>query len=262
MKNCFKCDNTRFQHGYYVDYMKSKDVIWMTHEQFENGEHIGFITSVRKCHCDPEADARQRMLRAKIPEKFLSQKFERKKSPGQEHPIRALYDSIQSIVLNEKTLSFVKGICLYGPTGTGKTTLLCQTLGHVVKNTSLETLFIDFKEHMATVKKNIFSEEKDKYIDDFKDIPILFIDDLSAGRQSQFEIDYIETLISYRYNNALPIFCTTNLTHDEMMGKTPVLGHRTMSRLQELCTFIKVEGEDIRKSSKKIIPFKTKEISG
>ena len=117
-------------------------------------------------------------------------------------------------------------------------------------------LFLDFKEHIERVKKNFSSEKKDASTDDIKNIPILFVDDLSAGRQSQFEIDYIETLINYRYNNALPLFCTTNLSNDELFGKMPILSHRTVSRLQEMCYFIKVEGEDIRKFDKKVVAFK------
>lgn len=260
MKKCYKCADTRLQHGYYEDYLKSKEITWLSNEQFENGDGLGFIGCVRRCHCNPEADAKQRLLRAKLPEKFLNQKFDRKKTSSQDHAIRVLYDAVQSTVANQKTLSFVKGVCLYGPTGTGKTTLLCQTLANITQKTELDVLFLDFKEHIERVKKNFSSEEKDSYIDDIKNIQVLFIDDLSAGRQSAFDIDYIETLINYRYNNALPLFFTTNLSSNDLFGKTPILSHRTISRLQEMCSFIKVEGEDIRKFDKKVITFK-KEMS-
>jgi DNA replication protein DnaC len=89
-------------------------------------------------------------------------------------------------------------------------------------------------------------EGKQEYYDGLNDYRLLVIDDLAAERKTEYMSEIIFNVIDSRYRANLPMIVTTNLTSEELKNPIDMSYQRTFSRLLEMCTPIKVEGEDKR----------------
>ena len=89
-------------------------------------------------------------------------------------------------------------------------------------------------------------EGKQEYYDGLNDYRLLVIDDLAAERKTEYMSEIIFNVIDSRYRANLPMIVTTNLTSEELQNPIDMSYQRTFSRLLEMCTPIKVEGEDKR----------------
>ncbi len=90
-------------------------------------------------------------------------------------------------------------------------------------------------------------------------VEVLAIDELGKGRNTEFEGTIVDELVSRRYNAGKPILGTTNYEPEAARGlaapnlaggAAPSLpdrvGPRVYSRLEEMCDFVEVPGEDFR----------------
>ena len=214
---------------------------------------IGQALPVRRCDCKALDDVKNRIEGAKIPKKY-HMKINLDVNSGNSQAVNFVRRNYAKIADgNFGDISVV----LYGQKGTGKTTIISQFIKAIIENKSLKTtvLWVDFRELMAGLKSEIGlkEEEKTTRLDEILAVDLLVVDDLYAGRGSEFDTDVIDRIISYRYNHNLPIFITTNLTASEMFGPNCVLGSRSASRLQEICEIIEVKGDDFR--DKNIVQF-------
>ena len=90
---------------------------------------------------------------------------------------------------------------------------------------------------------------------------ILIIDELAKGRNNEWEQTILDQFISSRYNAAdkITMFTTNYSDHNpvssEINGRTSVLnkqslvekvGERILSRVTQMCDFIKMDGDDYR----------------
>ena len=100
----------------------------------------------------------------------------------------------------------------------------------------------------------------------YKRQDLLIIDDLGKGRNTDWELSILDTLISERYNRNQLIMATTNFTEQEettlkersLAGDKADkehyisdtirkrVGERIYSRLQEMCYFENLSGPDRR----------------
>lgn len=97
-------------------------------------------------------------------------------------------------------------------------------------------------------------KEIDLYISEWKKTGILVLDDIGQERISS-ERDYalgvLGEVLDTRYRFGLPIFWTSNLEPEQLIGK---YGSRLMSRLFEVSPFIKVDSKDQRLKNRKRPP--------
>lgn len=133
-----------------------------------------------------------------------------------------------------------RGIMLYGPSDRGKTGALSPLFLHYLNQThnGLWVQYSDMMEHL----RNYDDGNHDRRMDELKNTPILFLDDLGdpmAERVKDHTRDMIFQIVDYRCNRRLMTFVTSNLTPGELAG---LFHERTVKRLGNLCEIIEVSG--------------------
>jgi DNA replication protein DnaC len=159
------------------------------------------------------------------------------------------------------------GFLLWGEPGVAKTHLLCGLIGYLTLERGISCRFIEFMRLIMDLKQAYSKGEWDSaVIAPLLGTDVLVIDELGKGRNSDFELDILDQLISSRYNAKRTIHCTSNYSPDDA-GRRPGdlsggiekaiygqagaglkerVGDRIFSRLHEMCRFVQVQGTDFR----------------
>ncbi len=167
-----------------------------------------------------------------------------------------------------------KGFLLYGRPGAGKTHLLAATLRWLALEKGIASRYVEFMLLLSDMKAG-FSENR-SHMDILKPllfVPVLAIDELGKERGTEWERSMLDELISRRFNSGLATLFATNYFLEER--ESPVreqagsrfdtrsrdfgrdaeamtlpkrVGDRIYSRLNEMCTFVRLDpGHDLRK---------------
>jgi DNA replication protein DnaC len=167
-----------------------------------------------------------------------------------------------------------KGFLLYGRPGAGKTHLLVATLRWLALEKGVAGKYVEFMLLLSDIRAG-FSENR-SHMDILKPllfVPVLAIDELGKERGTEWERSMLDELISRRFNSGLATIFATNYFLEER--ENPVkeqpgtryntrsaefakdveamtlprrVGDRIYSRLNEMCTFVKLDpGHDLRK---------------
>lgn len=78
----------------------------------------------------------------------------------------------------------------------------------------------------------------------YREMPLLFIDDLGVAKNSEWVEDITYRLINGRYEDMRPSIFTSNLAVEQLRE---ALGDRIASRLAETCTRVVLSGSDRRR---------------
>ena len=73
-------------------------------------------------------------------------------------------------------------------------------------------------------------------------------DDLGIERSTEYALEQVYAVIDERYKSGLPVIITTNLKIAEIRNPQDVAYARIYSRILEMCTPVRISGEDRRKS--------------
>ncbi len=167
-----------------------------------------------------------------------------------------------------------KGFLLYGRPGAGKTHLLVATLRWLALEKGIGGRYVELMLLLSDIRAG-FSENK-SHMDILKPllfVPVLAIDELGKERGTEWERSMLDELISRRFNAGLATLFATNYFLEER--ESPVreqpgyrtntrsadfareaeamtlprrVGDRVYSRLNEMCSFVKLDpGHDLRK---------------
>lgn len=136
-------------------------------------------------------------------------------------------------------------LCLSGPTGTGKTSVICAlwyalpaiTFGYPLGYWPARALTEHLRAPGEPPGERVYRRKS------IAELPQLCIDDLGAESQSQWDTELMQTLIEERHDLGLATFITTNLGIDELFNR---YGHRTIDRLLSRSRLIPVTGESGR----------------
>lgn len=165
-----------------------------------------------------------------------------------------------------------QGLLIGGPVGVGKTYLLaCMTKELAKRGVSVR--FVDFF-HLLSILKSAYTSDKSEaeIMQPLIDVDVLIIDELGKGRNSDWELTVIDSLVSNRYDANKTIIAATNYKIDlesrvqniynidlekesnrssfdanQFEWLEPRIGKRTYSRLLEMCQIVSVEGKDYRR---------------
>lgn len=158
-----------------------------------------------------------------------------------------------------------RGFLLYGDVGTGKTHLLATVIRYLTLEKGLSARFVEFS-HLVSSLREGFDQGlgESALLGPLIETPVLAIDELGKGRNTEWQASVIDEIISKRYNMGLTTLFTTNypieavkLTRDtlgsELRRVAQVetlrerLGDRIHSRLHEMADFVNIDAPDFRK---------------
>jgi len=199
-----------------------------------SGFVLGEDGIARPCECRESRvnRAKGRRLGSGIPRRFRGVSFDRKPICDMD---RALLSPVRFYIGHiEEKLEAGKGMWFYGDVGTGKTSLAmliskaALEAGHSVAIYSVPRLLADIKE--------TFEDGAGRsYLDLFRrlaEVDLLHLDDLGSERQTEWVLEQLYSIVNERWQNERSIIATTNLELGELREQ---VGHRTVSRLTEIC---------------------------
>lgn len=135
------------------------------------------------------------------------------------------------------------GLLMVGPVGTGKST----AAGAIALNLAApyRCSYWPVPELIAAVKDEIHNpHDGHTVIQKIKNRPALVLDDIGTEHDTDWQRKVLTDLIAHCYDQQSTLIATTNLTP---AGLEDSLGERSASRLMEMCTLLKVTGQDRRR---------------
>jgi DNA replication protein DnaC len=199
-----------------------------------------------RCRAQVVAGARARGLSAVIPRKYRGVSFDRP-------PITAIRDAIVAQVRRyvreiDAQIEAGDGLWLYGPVGTGKTSLAMLVskaaldAGHTVAIYSLPRLLAEIRTTFDEDSEHSYTD----LLDRLTGVDLLHVDDVGAEKTSPWVLEQLYAIINARYEAEKAVIITTNLERDELAEQ---INERTVSRLEEMCTVLPVVGADLRRQT-------------
>ncbi len=200
----------------------------------------------RYCRCRSQVVAarRARGLSAVIPRKYRDVSLDRP-------PITEIRSSIVAPVRRfaqeiDARLDKGDGLWLFGPVGTGKTSLAMTVskaaleAGRSVAIYSLPRLLAELRTTFEASHEGSYSD----FLDRLAAVDLLHIDDVGAEKTSPWVLEQLYAIVNQRYEDERSIVITTNLEEPELAEQ---ITQRTVSRLEEMCTVLPVGGPDARR---------------
>ena len=201
--------------------------------------------TAKACGCRPQRIARKKAaaVAGRIPKRFRDVSFDRQpvlSMPA--HAVKAVKAYCDKI---DERLAEGRGMYMRGDVGTGKTTLAmliaktAMTGGHTVAIYSLPRLLGMLRDTYGDSSAYSLNE----LLDRLSAVDLLQIDDVGAEQTSAWVLEQLYTIVNTRYEDGKSIVFTTNLEDDALREQ---IGHRTVSRLHEMCEEVPLYGEDLR----------------
>lgn len=147
--------------------------------------------------------------------------------------------------LIRQTIRDLRGVLLYGPTGTGKTVALAQIALHAI-DCGASVRFWTEPDLVDEMRPRTFGEpdRRDEVRDSCRDgADFLVLDDIGRVGSPAAAL-VIESIVDWRYSHGCVTLASSNLT-PEGLEADPQYG-RTMSRLYGCCDVLLMPGKDRR----------------
>jgi len=163
-----------------------------------------------------------------------------------------------------------KGLLVVGGPGVGKTYLLCALLHDLIFHHGVPAQFRDFFHLLADLRSGYAQDKAEsELIQPLVEVEVLAIDELGKGRNTPWEQNILDVIISHRYNSKKTTIFTSNYTDSKattlaepLRSKDSIaseaeqvretlkerVGPRIYSRLGEMCDFVEMKGRDRRES--------------
>lgn len=159
-----------------------------------------------------------------------------------------------------------RGFLLHGAVGTGKTHLLAATIRHLTLEKGISARFVEFTHLLSEIRQQFDQGRGEASIlAPLIKLPVLAIDELGKGRNTDWQLSIIDEIISKRYNRSLTTLFTTNFpldVNDAPSGDSTDgefhraaaaatlqqrVGTRVYSRLFDMADFIAIDAPDYRR---------------
>ena len=137
------------------------------------------------------------------------------------------------------------GLLLWGYVGTGKS-YIAGCIANALLDKGVPVMMTNFA-RLLNKLTDMYSGDRNAYIDSFNRYPLLIIDDLGIERNSEFAREQVFHIIDSRYRSQLPMIVTTNLTVNELKDPEDLTRARIYDRVLERCVPIRVNDQNIRK---------------
>ena len=137
------------------------------------------------------------------------------------------------------------GLLFWGYVGTGKS-YIAGCIANALLDKGVPVMMTNFA-RLLNKLTDMYSGDRNAYIDSFNAYPLLIIDDLGIERNSEFAREQVFNIIDSRYRSQLPMIVTTNLTLKELKDPEDLARARIYDRVLERCVPILVNDQNIRK---------------
>lgn len=217
-----------------------------------------------RCACQETEDREKRLAAAKIPARYVHCTIESFESayPGAGASLKQAATMARRYIEDFPVNTHGKGLLFNGPTGAGKTHLSVAVMRALIEQRGARALFVDWQELVEALRQAVNKGRNvDELLGPAMRVEVLLIDDLGAGRPTEWTLELAGTLIGARYNRCLTTLATTNFSDREPdEGKRPAteiplaerIGARACSRLAEMCLRAEMApGRDFRRTVKK-----------
>lgn len=192
------------------------------------------------CECLPFIHLRQRLGKSLIPERY--KKWELKNFKGKLN--KEGRDAIKYFLENFRNPEEKNSLYICGDPGTGKTSLSIAVLKEILSR-RIDGLFIRVAEMLNLERQRISDNAIKSNLENIKKAYILVLDDIGAERLTEWGLDILWDIISYRYDNCLPVIISSNLDLKKLEGHFNakkdfdcLSGQRIVRRLRETCSVI------------------------
>ena len=229
-----------------LDYCKQELTGMIPHDE----EYMGTIrTRLTPCNYKRTKMERARLDRlfkdAHIPERYADCYFDSFHiSKHNQDAVNAAYDVIEKD----------KGVIFYGERGTGKT-MLASIIANEMNKQGKNALFTSMPELFDSIRARFKEGNAKDIVDGVKDAAYLILDDVGTEKMTRWVSEQLFIIINHRYNKQLPLIITTNYEPKEFArrlcvvdsnGPDRISAERIISRLNEMCKFVRVGGTDWR----------------
>ena len=150
------------------------------------------------------------------------------------------------------------GLLLWGDVGTGKS-YIAGCIANALLDKGVPVIMTNFARRLNKLT-DMYSGDRNAYIDSFKKYPLMIIDDLGMERDSEFAREQVFSVIDSRYRSQLPMIVTTNLSLEELKDTTDLPKARIYDRVLERCLPIKVNEQNIRELNQAAVLARAKQL--
>ena len=150
------------------------------------------------------------------------------------------------------------GLLLWGDVGTGKS-YIAGCIANALLDKGVPVIMTNFA-RLLNKLTDMYSGDRNAYIDSFKKYPLMIIDDLGMERDSEFAQEQVFSVIDSRYRSQLPMIVTTNLSLEELKDTTDLSKARIYDRVMERCLPIKVNDQNIRELNQAAVLARAKQL--
>ena len=135
------------------------------------------------------------------------------------------------------------GLMLFGSVGTGKT-FIASCIANELCKKGYEVVMIHTTEALNKIAK--YDNEEFKYL--IQHCDLLVLDDFGVSRNTDYQLEQLNSLIDLRYSCKKPLIITTNINRNDLASEKDIRLLRTFNRLIEMTHPIKLDGESRRKA--------------
>ena len=158
----------------------------------------------------------------------------------------------------DEFLASSTGLLLWGNVGTGKS-FITGCIANALLDKGVPVLMTNFA-RLLNKLTDMYSGDRNAYIDSFKRYPLMIIDDLGMERNSEFAREQVFSVIDSRYRSQLPMIVTTNLSLEELKDTTDLPKTRIYDRVMERCLPIRVNEQNIRELNQAAVLARAKQL--
>lgn len=132
------------------------------------------------------------------------------------------------------------GLCFYGSVGTGKS-FAAACIANALVARRIPVMMTNFS-RIINGMPDMWSGERNAYIESFNRYKLLIIDDLGVERSTDYAMEQVYNIIDQRYKNKQPLIVTTNLAWRDIKNCDEKKMQRIYDRIVEMCLPVQIDG--------------------